>query len=524
METTFRRSRGLRSRMGIVLALAVAAAAPARSQSVQPDRGSRIIPIGHWSYEYVQRLRSRGFLTGLNPLIQPYRRADVARGLSALDPATLAVPTSRWVRMLREEFERELDRLAGREVREWGFLAGANLTGSSSRRRDPLRPLGEEDVWPGVIQAAWVETGALVAHARLNLEEYLEDDPDGPIDQGRAGRTDNAYLSVSFPVGDLWFGRLKQNWSALGSVGKMISSMPSAYPQLSFELRVGKFSLRSMTGELDELTDFTGTPRKRYISAHRVDFRMDNLVLSVGEATLFAATTGFQFRFLNPLEGNLVEATNAKTEIAFDNVMIDVEFWHGRRGVEFYGEFVVDDVDVSPEDPDPAPFRYAFHFGSRFTSLARWLELGIDYQQVSGFAYRTVRVADSWSHLRRGLGENFSDFDRLTLTADLFTPVGGLRLSPTVQLQRRGEGDLRDPLPPRAEFRASPAIFLGVKETTIRLGLRGRYQPNRYLWVTWDLGENFVRSARHVPGVNISEFEVTAAVGVELNIPFSRGP
>lgn len=70
-------------------------------------------------------------------------------------------------------------------------------------------------------------------------------------------------------------------------------------------------------------------------------------------------------------------------------------------------------------------------------------------------------------------------------------------LTPTVQVQRQGEGDLRVPLGPYSEFRAGPALFLRVKQTTYGLGLRGRYQPNRFVWVAWDVGRNFVRNAGH---------------------------
>ena len=144
------------------------------------------------------------------------------------------------------------------------------------------------------------------------------------------------------------------------------------------------------------------------------------------------------------------------------------------------------------------------------------------YQQVSSFAYRTNRIVDGYSFLERGLGHNFADYDRLTVGADVFPGLPGLRLTLILQLQRQGEGDIRQPFPPFNEFRASPALFLGVKETTYRVGLRARYQPIRHFWIGLDVGENWVRNKDHVAGSNVSEFEALVEVGGTVSFPLRR--
>jgi hypothetical protein len=48
-------------------------------------------------------------------------------------------------------------------------------------------------------------------------------------------------------------------------------------------------------------------------------------------------------------------------------------------------------------------------------------------------------------HLDRGLGDPWSDYDRLTLRADMYPDVGGLRISPVLQFQRKGERCWRSP-------------------------------------------------------------------------------
>jgi hypothetical protein len=86
-------------------------------------------------------------------------------------------------------------------------------------------------------------------------------------------------------------------------------------------------------------------------------------------------------------------------------------------------------------------------------------------------------------------------------------------------VQRQGEGDLRDPVPPSDEFLASPNLFLGVKETTVRVALRGRYQPVRYFWIEWDLGRNVVRDAEHVTGNDRESFEGVVRAGAIVTVP-----
>jgi hypothetical protein len=146
------------------------------------------------------------------------------------------------------------------------------------------------------------------------------------------------------------------------------------------------------------------------------------------------------------------------------------------------------------------------------------VELRTEYQQVGAWTYRTPNYVDRYSYFNRGLGANYSDYDRLTLWADLYPPVRGLRLSPAALLQRQWEGNFRDSIP-GGYYWGRPALAYGVGETTLRLALRGRYQPLRQAWLAWDVGPNFVRNKDHVIGARKTEFEGTAEIGVRLDFP-----
>ena len=181
----------------------------------------------------------------------------------------------------------------------------------------------------------------------------------------------------------------------------------------------------------------------------------------------------------------------------------------------FYGEALLDDIDVTPEDgQDPEPMSYALSLGARFYSLLPDGELEIQYRRVSAFAYRTLPM-DGWSYFDRGLGDPFSDYDRITLRASLFPGVPGLRLTPGFQFQRKGEGDLRIPLPDSdEEYRANPSFLLGGVETTSRVMLQGHYQPTTTFFLEWDAGANFVTDADHQPGQKVTEFSGVFRLGL----------
>jgi hypothetical protein len=469
--------------------------------------------VDHWAYEYVARLETRGLLPGLNPLVQPYRRLDVARAILTLDPDTLREPVAGWIRMLRDELVEERNTLSGANRTRGGLEAIAGVRGSTSRRLDPSRPVGSENAWPWYRGGGWVEAGPLAAELRVYGDLYFRDDPDGD-DPGfdprlrRGGRSDNAYGSVALPFGSLEIGHLARNWGPIASPGLMISNVATPYPQITVELLAGRFSLRSVAAELDTVAGV-----RRQMIAHRLDYATKDLVLSLGEATVYV-NPSLQLRFLNPFELLVMDANDRPQQ----NLMLNAQVWLRRGRFIAYADGLLDDIDVSPTTPEPEPPQYGFTLGARLVSLAPWIELGTEYQQVGAWTYRTPNFSDHYTYFNRGVGVNHADYDRLTIWADVFPAVQGLRVSPAVLFQRQGEGNFRDSIPD-GYYWGRPALFWGVKETTFRLGVRGRYQPIRELWVGWDVGPNFTRNRAHVTGVNQTRFEAVGEIGVRIEFP-----
>ena len=510
--------------------------APPRASAQDPGRmGSRILSLDSWTYENIERLRSRGYLPGLNPLAQPYRRIDVAMELLGVEPDSLKAPAAGWVRMLMRELAPEFRRLsesedeASRQRVGFQFLHGR--TGADSRRRDPLMPFRTSEnegfndrAWWSWAGGLWLETHNVAVETRLFWDTWYKKhgDPDGQNPGGfkALGRTDNAYLTLAYPWGNIWVGRFKRNWGPIGQTGMMIGDNATTYPQIGLDLGRGALSFRFMAGELESVDG-----RQRYIVGNRLDYRRGNFWVSLGEAALYSGESAV-LRLFNPLELIFFDhnANNERTEIS-GNLMFNGMFWSRVGQVTLYGEFTLDDFDLKPRtgqvDRPTEATSFQLSLGGRYLGVSDRLELGFDYRRVSALSYRSGVLTEIWTHLDRGLGDPWSDYDRLTLRADLYPSVEGLRLSPVFQFQRTGEGDYRIPFPPLDEFLALPGIFIGVKETTKRVALQGRYQPRSEFFVEWDMGRSFISNAGHVDGSSEGRFSFLLRLG--LTFEFRQG-
>jgi len=480
--------------------------------------GSRLVAADHWAYEYVRRLHGAGYLTGLDLLRQPMTRREIALRIAVVNPDSLPEPATSWLRLLREEFAAELEPADGARA---GLVLAAGATAANTRRLDPFRPLGEGSVWSRAGAGAWVETGAFAAETRVVADAYLKHDPDGRSPYLRMGaRTDHTYLSFGGNTGNLFLGRVARNWAPPGLPGLLVSNNPLSYPQVGMDLRFGRAGFQAFTAQLDTLE---GT--RRFLAANRVAYLAPRLTIAVTEALLYATNSGLSLQLLNPFTALLFEHEAPPDENWSQNLMLGLQVWHGGGDWEVYGEGLLDDIDVNPDSGlRRAPARYAVMLGMKWRPRGPRVETNTEYRRVSAYAYRSYQMTSRYDYLSRGLGDHFADYDRLSVSVDVFPPLRGLRLTPAFDLLRQGEGDYRLAFPADSAFRRSSSLFLGIVERTYRIGLRGRYQPTRHFWLTWDAGHNVIRNAGHVPGASRSKLVVLVTAGARLEFGGTIGP
>ena len=498
----------MRLRAVMVGCVMLAWALPAAAQ----QHGSRYISTDSWVYDALTQLKTRGYLRGLDPLAQPYTRDEVRRALATTDSTTLPSNLRHYYRLLHQELG---------DTAALGFAAYAGAHVSSTRRLDPLLPLRAErkmiHAWPYYSPEGWAEKSVFAIDIRLYHDLWYEGccnhgDPDGRDPGGIEvfNRTDNAYLSVAHPLGTFVVGRFHHNWAPLGMRGLMISDVATTYPQIALDVGGKHLAMRYFLGELDSLH-----ATYRYIAANQVEYRNDNFSIAVAEAKVFGfANQGIRLRELDPVELIFFDQDQQPYNGVSNGIVSGTLWWH-TGGTTIRGEGMLDDIDVTPPPGRKRePTLFALGGGVHNTSLVPSVELALDYEVVSAYAFRTpYQNRDQWSFFQRGVGANFSDYDRLTASASVIR--GPLRLTPALTLQRKGEGDWRLPVPDSAHYYGDRTLFLGVREQTIRAALRGRYQPTRNAYAEWDGGFNFVKNADHVRDRKLTEFQGVLRVGFE---------
>jgi hypothetical protein len=291
----------------------------------------------------------------------------------------------------------------------------------------------------------------------------------------------------------------------------MVSDAAIGIPQIGYDLGGRNLALRGFVGELDTLLG-----RERYIAAHRVEYLTDDFAVTIGESKVYGSSGGVRLSNLNPVEVFFLSGDKVGGEDP-TNTALDGMFWWRRGRMTLSGETFLDDVWVQKH----APAR------GGLSASARWfgpVDVGIDYRAVLSFTYWTIRGMDQVSYYGRGIGDNFSDYDRWTVHANYYPPVAGLRLTPTIARQRKGEWDFRLPGIADSVWKASSTFLQGVPEKTTRLALAGRYQPTRRAFAEWDAGVNLVTNANHRRGRDLSELSAMVRLGIVLSAPNRRAP
>jgi hypothetical protein len=501
--------------LAVLVALASPAAAqtPQSSQSSLADRaasaGSAYLPLGHWIYDYVDLMVTRGRLAGLSPLVQPYRRIDIARAVLAAErERQLTRDEMEWVAEIKQELAGEIDLLRGRAQQDVSFGGefGVGFDAMSHTHRDPLRPEGEEKLFAtlrlDLRGAAPGVAGALLM--RWN-NHYLNDPqfPDGraiekrqcdPIVDECAYRVEEAYVEMQLPYVRLFFGRMYRNWGLPGIDGLLLAPYAYSYDHLGYRFGSDKIAL---TGLYAPFNDFGGDTA-RHFSSHRFDWRiLDNLAISVSESVVYGGENrGIDFNLTNPVG---VWEISGNPEGQERNAFGMAEVWFRIfDDVVTYGAFLVDNTSVGDEEAgkESGFNQFAAAFSLLLPSLKSNLALRGDLTVVSSLAYRS-RV-DFWEYYmidNIGLAHDKTDAIVFAAQADWFLHPR-LLLKPRLDLMWKGEDDIRKPWPDDA-FTGHEKLLVGTVENTIRPSVGGRYHM-RYGEMVWDLGLNIVKNEGNV--------------------------
>jgi hypothetical protein len=240
------------------------------------------------------------------------------------------------------------------------------------------------------------------------------------------------------------------------------------------------------------------------VAIHRLEFRpIDNLVLSVSESSVHGGPgQGVDFRLVNPL-GIWMLARDDEDPPHNKMGQADV-WWRATRGLTVYGSLL---VDASRR----VESKYAGSLGMELSRLVPGFLLRTNFSFVESLVYRARLIPplvwERYTVENIGIGWDKTDVYLLTLEGEWF-PRAGLWLQPRLDVQVKGEGDLREDRPPPDTLPDYPSILVGQTETTIRPSIGGRWRAGwRFpLELTWNLGVDFIQNYDHLAGDNRTAF------------------
>jgi hypothetical protein len=448
-------------------AVLLGALAPARGAA----QSSPYIPLDDPRLPLLEHLIARGDVADPSPMVRPFRRADALRVLAGADTAGEA--SAALIRQLRGEWRETTD------SNRWLLAARAGAQSYSNIRRDLYHPLGPDGVRPYAEFTGVASIGPFTFASRLAAEPRITDDPEWPgrRDLELAWRMPEAYLSAQFKYGSVFYGQMDRNWGPVGIEGIGLSDYGYNDTELAFDVGVESVRLIGLARSLEDARDSLGARVHRYFFAHRLGVRVtDRLRLGLWETTVLAGPDrDFDSRYRNPL--SLLLFANQYGLGADGNVLIGVDGGYRiGKGTAVEAQVGIDDLQY--ENAGDYPNRWALTVAAHgpLGSRLSWRAL---YTQASSLAFRTLNPFENLTDGGVGLGRNFADMDRLTLTVGI--PAGTRWLvTPELTVQRQGEGDINDPFPASPEEAAAlPQLFIGTVERTWRaaLAVSGRQGP-----------------------------------------------
>ncbi len=479
-----------------VAAVLLGALAPVRGDA----QASPYLPLDDPRLPLLEHLIARGDIADPSPMVRPFRRADALRVLADAD--TGGESTAAVIR-------RSARRPSGaRRSQRWQLGARAGVQAYSHIRRDLLHPLGPDGVRPYGELLGEAALGPFALVSRLAAEPRITDDPEWPgrRDLDLAWRMAEAYLSAQFKYGSVFYGQMDRNWGPVGIEGIGLSDYGYSDTELGFEIGMDAVRLVGLARSLEDARDSAGARIHRYFFAHRLGVRVsDRLRLGLWETTVLAgADREFDGRYRNPL--SLLLLANQYGLGADGNVLFGVDgHYRVGKGTTLEAQLGIDDLQYeNTTGADRYPNRWAFTLAAHGPLGSRLAWRGL-YTQASSLAFRTLDPFENLTDGGVGLGRNFADMDRVTVTVSVPAGTHWL-LTPELTLQRQGEGDLSDPFPATpGEAGAIPQLFIGTVERTWRaaLAVSGRQGP---LDLRATAGLHHVVNADHLEGNTENRF------------------
>ncbi len=440
-----------------------------------PQRTPSDLPLDHWGYPLLERLRARGVLAidlTTRPIARSAVRAalETAVGGSQVDalgagwarPVLTARETWMLERLRAEFITGEIDAPAvsiSDGQASLGFGVELSVLARTAQGDDSdemsMDVLASYDLWGGFGDVVGFYSDVDILLHGQEGERVERVSGRARTWRGITAESEHAYFKLERPHFSIAIGRRGPAWGRSNHGRLLISGDAPTFDQLDASFSLGRLSFHALHALVeytdtwteddlgDGLGDDLGDDDNIMIAGHRMVVAGDRLTIGLSELVVYSDIT-IDPVYLNPLVPYYLAQHNQRED---DNIFWLLDFdWIAATGHEFYGEFLVDDLQYEryTENPD----KYGVTMGYTFygAPAGRFdLEFTAEYSQVRKWTYTHKRIEHRLEHDGVPIGfELGPDSDKVTLMA-IAHPSPAWSIGAGYVSRRSGEGSIRIP-------------------------------------------------------------------------------
>lgn len=471
------------------------------------------LPPYHWVYDSLDELRLRGYFFELFTMNKPFTRGQVATALETLlqeinEGKIRPNLADQWrIYHLVKEFTDILQ-----HSNLYNLNAGLMISETAGISD------GESE-----INGRWRTKFSYSPSANVELFNAIyfnQSDFDDPLYIGERWRgftllTEQAFARIKLGNWHLLLGRDFLKWGPGKDAGLLISDYSRPLDQISARYSHRFFRFTSVVATLDAMSvnsaKYYASKAYRYLTAHRLDLKINRkLQIGYSEAALYGGPDArLEFNYLNPflpLYGEIVNLNGSA-----GNILGTVDFqYFPICGLELYGEFLLDDIQVEktgPGDLEPNELGMICGFQLADPLLFTGITIGAEYTVVTNRTYNTVSPWEKFIHRNQPIGHFLgNDFTRLRLHGKYWLS-GKIQVAANYENVHAGEGDvLNDFDTPWMDYTVaqgySEPFPTGTVETTNFFNLKLIYQPWHQWHFSLESAYTNIRNFENIEGQN----------------------
>ena len=222
----------------------------------------------------------------------------------------------------------------------------------------------------------------------------------------------NKFITIDFGKGKHFIGN--------GYRSLLLSAEHSPYPYLKLTTEFGRVRYYNLYTTFLDLKD-PNQNRKKHSSIHFLDFSLtENINIGIFEGVLWQAkdvsyNRGYDVEYLNPI---IFYRPVEFSKHSPDNVLMGASFNAKRNTTTFYGQVLLDDLNISRQKDRDAEYsggffqnKFAYQLGLK--SSLKEVKVLLEYNQAQPYTYAHKEPMQSYTHFNQALahplGANFNE-------------------------------------------------------------------------------------------------------------------